>query len=681
MLFNHNINNLSGGVSQQPVESRFDNQVESIDNFMVTTAQGLRRRNPIDTVAITATAHSGNMAVHSYDRGDGLRKYGMIIDDNGLRVFDETGSQKTVNIVGDSPVAQWMGANWKRDMQFLTVGDTTWILNKQEIITYTQASAGTPDDVAFYWIKKSFDNGGGTAGDGYTYEVVLNGTTYSKNHADSIAAINALEADITAGGYTVKTSGSIMRITRATSFTFESGDSWGNQASVGWMNSVAKIGDLPASMNGFTDSEVGTIAITGTDRDNFTNYYLMWEEDHWTETYKEGFNAIFDKKTLPAKLAQVDENTFNFSFNDEWEDRRKGDEDSNPVPSFIGFSISNMFFFKNRLGFTSEENVILSEAGGYYNFFATTAMEILDSDPIDAGVDSNTVSVIRNVNATAGALTLWADNAQFLLSGGEVLSPATTRISQTSSYDCDNSLSPVVIDNEIIFFNKKGSNLEALSYAPASLQADKSSAESISAHIPTYLPNTIDTVAVSSANNLMFLKDANDNNTLYVYKYHIQGGQKVISAWFKWTIDEEIKAIEVLANTLFILANTNDIFKMDLEPKDIDSNFQDKGTVNYESKVVMSSYNLETRQGTKTIREPFYIKNIKVNTKGKVNLDIINSERLNTKTVNTKHIHRRLVIGGNSEKINVGFSTSYDTGCAIDTISVEGRLQARSRNI
>jgi hypothetical protein len=809
-LVNHNINNMAGGVSQQPDESRFDNQVESMDNFMVTAAQGLRRRNPVAQVNTTARNHTDTMAVHSYDRGDGLNKYGMIVDNDGLRIFDEAGNPKTVNIVGGTdPIAQWGSTDWSTNIQFLTVGDTTWVLNKNMVIRSSLEAAEERIDRAFYWIKKSFDNG---QDEGYTYQVVLDGITHEINSTDTIAAIenvdvsnpvlpekhgllkkindismttrifaknsgsiltivkgsmssvaetiggtaysaipiapagykyirvatdtngtNAGYHDITDGtgryeaynkmingGAMYTTSGwvdaasmswgvsgsheyalvnvqyykdndyslygstttrVVQRYNDGNTFTFESGDSWGNQASVGWKDSVSKISNLPSSMDGFTNEEVGTIAITGTDKDSFTNYYLSWEDDHWKETYEDGTKMTLDKLTLPAKIVQIDDDTFELGFNDDWIDRVKGDEDSNPAPSFIDYTISNMFFFKNRLGFTSEENVILSETGYYYNFFATTVMEVLDSDPIDAGVDSNTVSVIRNVNATAGALTLWADNAQFLLSGGEILSPATTRISQTSSYACDNGLSPLVVDNEIIYFNKKGSSLEALSYAPASLQADKSSAESISAHVPTYLPSTISSVKIASAYNMMFLVSGSNSNTIYVYKYHIQGGAKVLSAWFKWNFADTIRAIEVLNNKLFVLANDRDILSLELEPQNIEENFLDKGTVSYDSSVIMSKYNVSTQQGTQTIREPFYVKNIKVSRQGKVDFDIINEERNSTTTVASKHLDRKLVVGGNSSKVKTGFSTSYDTGCQIDTVSIEGRLQSKSRNV
>ena len=95
----------------------------------------------------------------------------------------------------------------------------------------------------------------------------------------------------------------------------------------------------------------------------------------------------------------------------------------------------------------------------------------------------------------------------------------------------------------------------------------------------------------------------------------------------------------------------------------------------------MSKYNAMSKQGIKAIREPFYTKNVKLASLGKVDLDIINSERQTTRTVKTKHNKRRIFVGGNSEKINIGFSTSYDTGCQINSVSIEGIVKQRSKNI
>lgn len=688
-LINEYINNLNGGVSQQPYEARYSNQVEEMINFIPTVAQGLRRRNPVFNFKTNVDNSTSIPFVHSYNRGDGLEEYIIMLTSSGIKVFDADGNEKTVN--GNSTLI----SNWSSDLvsanknfKMLTVGDTTFILNKNKTTAMkkdvTPAIGSTYK--AFYWVKRSFDN---AKGGGYTYYVNVNGTQYSTNNADSEAVAEALKNSINANsgstGISATRKDSIVMIYSSTvNFTFSCGDSWGDQASFGWQDKVAKISDLPNKMSGFTESQVGTISVTGTDKNEFNNYYLKWDGDVWAETVAEGILYKLDEYTLPAKLVRESGGTFTFSFVADWANRIIGDDENNPIPSFIGHKISNMFFYKNRLGFTSEENVILSEVGGFFNFFSTTAMDILDSDMIDVSVDSDTVANIRSVNSTAGALTLWSDKGQFMMTGGEVLSPTTVRVSQTSSYDSDSSLSPLVLDNEIIFFNKNGANLEVGSFSPASVQDDRTSANSISSHIPTYITSNVDCIALSSATNIVLLLESG-TNILYAYRYHIQSQQRVLSSWFKLQVPNKYINIVELNNILYMFKkdtlNNISIDKIELEPIDIDNTFLDYGTDTYLSSVVMSKYNVMSKQGIKAIREPFYTKNVKLASLGKVDLDIINSERQTTRTIKTKHNKRRIFVGGNSEKINIGFSTSYDTGCQINSVSIEGIVKQRSKNI
>ena len=711
-LVNHNINNLSGGISKQPDEARFDNQVEDMINCVPTVANGLRRRNPLEFVANTTDSINSNIKTHTYDRGDALEKYIMTMTSTGLNIYNDSGVKQNYDGTSYNKIIPSWGVSGSinpDNFKFLTVGDTTFILDTTKVVRSLDLSVAqrNPESFAFYWISRSFDDG---QGGGYTYKIIIDGYEKEINSPTSDGAINQFKAWIDEGGsyaieetnppvtgfyfpekpYTAEVHNSILLIrkTNGNNFTFEYSDSWGNQASKSWRDNIRKLEDLPASIGDFSEADVGTIAITGTDKDNFTGYYLRWKDGKfWNETVNPADSLGIDYETMPVRVTRTASGNFNLDYIYTWEDRKKGDEDSSPTPSFVDNTISNIFFFKNRLGFTSQENVILSEVAKYYNFFSTTALDVLDSDVIDASVDSNTVAIIRDVNAIAGAITLWADNAQFVLSGGEILSPATTRISQSSSYDSTNSISPVAIDNEIMFFSIIGNYMEAKSFSPASLSADKSTAESLSSHIPSYLPSTLDNVCVANGTNTVFFRDYVNRGVVYCYKYHVKNNERIMSSWFKWEMDYDIKAMNVLDNRLFLFVDNDIIFTIDLSDREVTDSFIDYlndslivGNKLYESSVILSKFNLQTKQGTRIIREPFYIKNIVSRVGGDIDFMIINKERNSTKIVTTKHKDRKIFVGGNTDKINVGFKSSYDNGFKIDSISVEGFVKTQSVN-
>lgn len=706
MLINHNINNLSGGVSQQDDSLRFDNQVEEMINFYPTVADGLKRRNPIKLLAnLGGVSFDENITTHTYARDDGINEYGFILDStNGLRAYKTSGFQMTITDTSGI-INKWKtyNPNWKRDIQFITVGDTTWILNRKvNTLMLEDTTPVQTDNTVFFWVKRSFKD---TDGNGYSYTATVNGVSVTVNHYDSTVVADRLVNGYDSGEllthtnglkdilgttlYDFKVYGSIfmVRTKDGSQISNNASDSWGNQAMSAWRREIARLSDLPSDLSGFTESDVGIIKITGSDKDNFASYYIKWNETNWTESVASGLVTTIDKESMPIKLTlNADNLGFTLSYID-WDLRAKGDDDSNQIPSFIGDDIdkkyiSNMFFFKNRLGFTSGESVILSEVGNYYNFFATTVMEIIDSDMIDVTIDSDTTSNISFVNVSSGGLTIWSSSGQFLLSGGEVLSPETTRVTKISSYSADNVLQPIAVDNEILFYNKIGDYLDVMSYAPVTLEADRTSASSLTSHIQNYIPSNIKSIATSSAYDIVFFLPYGSND-IYCYSYFIRGNERLMSAFYKWNFPSltNIKDIIVMSNLLYIISDTNSVYTLTLKTQDLDLDFLDYGSVVYESKVIMSRYNVMTQQGSRAIREPFYIKSLKTKVDGYVDIDIINSERNSTKTINNKHKNRRLFIGGNSDKINIGFRTSNTKGCSIGVISLEGITKTRSRNI
>src|SRR5690554_1649770 len=197
-------------------------------------------------------------------------------------------------------------------------------------------------------------------------------------------------------------------------FILEVSDSYGNQALRGIKNSVQKFQDLPP------EAEPGMVlAVEGDDSTSFDNFYVKYREDEsgtgvWVETVKPLLDNEIDPDTVPHSLVRTGFNEFTLK-PIEWEPRRVGDEISAPEPSFIGDRINDVFFFKNRLGFLSGENVILSRAGDYFNFFPSTATDILSNDPIDVAVSTNQVAILHHAVPFSETLMLFSEHQQFSL--------------------------------------------------------------------------------------------------------------------------------------------------------------------------------------------------------------------------------------------------------------------------
>ena len=133
---------------------------------------------------------------------------------------------------------------------------------------------------------------------------------------------------------------------------------------------------------------------------------------------------------MPHQIALLDDGVF-LAAPIDWEDRLVGDDTTNPLPSFAGYPINKIFFFQNRLGILSRDNVILSQPGEYYNFFAKTAMTVSAADAIDISCGSDSPSDIFDALEVNSGLLLFGNNAQYMLtSEQDEFKPDTAKINR-----------------------------------------------------------------------------------------------------------------------------------------------------------------------------------------------------------------------------------------------------------
>ena len=106
----------------------------------------------------------------------------------------------------------------------------------------------------------------------------------------------------------------------------------------------------------------------------------VWTEWRaWPQAAKGQIPAIsgrfrLDKTTMPHILVGMSDLSFMVTPGN-YDDRLIGDEISNPNPSFLNSVINNVCLFRNRLGFLSKQDIVLSRPEDYQNFFVATALE------------------------------------------------------------------------------------------------------------------------------------------------------------------------------------------------------------------------------------------------------------------------------------------------------------------
>ena len=296
------------------------------------------------------------------------------------------------------------------------------------------------------------------------------------------------------------------------------------------------------------------IAVVGDNNKNEDNFHVVFVGDAgqgvWKESVEAGLQNYYNLTTMPHCIKQRSDLRFEFT-QGEWNHRKAGDSSTNPAPSFVGRTISDIFFHRNRLGLLSGENVIFSEAGSYYNFYRTTVRTLLDSDPIDVAVSQNEVSELKAALPIQDALLLFSELNQFTLTSSQLLTPAEVTVDQSTKFECDLTATPVSAGNSA-FFATKGGNYAGVREYFTEGDTEIKDATLVTSHVPEYLEGTMRKMVASTNESMLVCLTTKNLKEAYIYKWYNQGNQRVQSAWSKWIFDTDVVDISFNNSNLYI---------------------------------------------------------------------------------------------------------------------------------
>ena len=149
-LVSTSIPNLLNGVSQQPSALRQVTQGETQNNALSSVIDGLIKRPPTEHLAKVNNSAVSNAAIHLIDRGLNQRHV-LVIETNAngpaitINMFDIEGNSVPVKDINGNTIsgstysgtlATYLAAgSAEADLEFLTVADFTFLLNKQKTVS------------------------------------------------------------------------------------------------------------------------------------------------------------------------------------------------------------------------------------------------------------------------------------------------------------------------------------------------------------------------------------------------------------------------------------------------------------------------------------------------------------------------------------------------------------------
>lgn len=580
-LVSSSIPNLIGGMSQQPAAMRLPNMCKEMENAWPSVVSGLQKRPPTRHVANLNRLFPRGTAGHIIDREDGYR-YLVAVQSGALTVVNlDTGSVQ--------PVSFPNGASYLNTsrlpvdtFRFLTLGDFTFIVNRT-VVTRAYATGESQSPIpgqlrfdptymaTFYVTQAAYNSwyscyingqlvaavltpaGGGTGSTTNTFTGEVMDATAPCPDTGQIAA--KLRSQLAARGYSTLLDGSCITITNfQPGWTISAQGGNGDKMVRAYVNVVPSFSDLmPNMFNG----RIFNIAADLTTQND--DYYVVYDKGVWKETVGWNCGEALDPDSMPHVLIRNADGSWTFTTH-VWEGRKAGNADSSRTPSFVGYPINDLFTFTNRMGFLADENVILSEAGNYENFYRTTCAQLLDSDPIDIAALHNNVDILYHAVPYNRDFLLLSEKDQFRLTYQNYVGQKTTRVEYTASFNVSTRVRPRNVGNSVYFVDDRSDYQYAKLYEFHPVDnATTDDADEVTAPIPEVIPNNVDFMAASNRCQCAVSHSQSNPNWLYVYKFYWTDQRKVLNSWGIWKFNDatRIHWADFSGNFLYLLVERN----------------------------------------------------------------------------------------------------------------------------
>lgn len=609
-LIQQTIKNLIAGISQQPPKLRHAEQLEEQFNGFSTEAGGLQKRPPTQHIR-RLPALPLKTKVHLINRDENER-YIVAFTGDSLKIFDINGNEKTVKMENGADTYVTCSEPNKQ-LKAITVADHTFIVNTTKVVemdTTNKSPNAWEEQGALIVIRQGQY--------GRKYKVNIKDQSYVYETPDGGAASHStmIATDYITNQLFEKLAGTFKRtfesltdeelnkynvtkkkesyytgrddrlVTRTYYIykgkAYSKYDTFAPEGVQGvivikgtnWIQLIGDLKDLSVSdgFNGealklFTNTTPRFEILPSTAPSGYTvivkgekasddDYYVKYDigQQLWTETTKPNTEINYKSSTMPYILRREADGTFTCTTAD-WNERKTGDEDSNPTPSFVGNKINDIFFFRNRLGIISGEAVNLSRTSDFFNFWVDSATAIVDTDPIDLQVSHNRVSTLYNAVPFNQDLYLFSAQTQFILRAEGVLSPKTAVIDQVTEFDADTWVKPIGVGRNLYFTAHKTDFTTVQEYFAVADSTTQKNATDVTGHVPNFLKNSIYSLKACNNENLLIALSDNQRDTMYIYKFLFLNDSKAQASWSSWTFDGELIGADFINSVMYLVIN------------------------------------------------------------------------------------------------------------------------------
>lgn len=274
----------------------------------------------------------------------------------------------------------------------------------------------------------------------------------------------------------------------------------------------------------------------------------------WVETSDPDDRLAFDLSTMPHVLT-ISGTTATLSFGN-WLHRRVGNEDTSPVPSFVGLPINDVGEFSNRLWFLAGAFFITSRTNERLDFFRSSAIQVLDTDPVDIRSTGEEKAGLLFGASYDRDLLVFSSTGQFSIAGGAAFSPANASMVRSTNFEMASTVRPVVAGSTVMI-PYKNQIYSGMNELKPSLELDSNAVEDLSKVTKRYIEGEIVELVASGNSGIAMCVTEAKPNTLWVYNFLWEENRKMQSAWHKWEFPASIRALHSREGEFFLWQQYN----------------------------------------------------------------------------------------------------------------------------
>ena len=568
------IDNYFGGVSRQSDDKKLPGQVKECLNGYPDPTFGLTKRPGFEWIANLGTGTTYDSSKWFYIHRDADEKYiGCIKPAVGgstgdIDIWNATsGTACTVNY-GTGAQAYLTGARTNYDI--LTVQDTSIITNNlitaakvadPTFVTKTRATLVLSDTAVSSPYSVTLNAGGGASDQ--TFSV----TSVSDETYDSLLTKlkNGIDA-LSISGLTVTKYAATLELSRVVSGTRTAfgitcqGGAANNKLAV-FQDQVDNVSQLPLqSFHGRVVKIINTASPNDTYFSKFVADDGVSGVGHWEETLDPSKSTGLNQDTMPHELINSATNTFTFQ-KITWTSRLVGDDNTNSHPSFVGNKIQQAFFYNNRLGFLSRDNVSMSQSQDFYNFYHTSAQTVTDADPVDLSCSTIRPAALHGVIPTTQGLVLFSKNQQFIMQAADgILTPTSTSINTISNYEMDTEVDPVDMGTNINFISKTPGYTRVFGMVTRG-QDENPQVLDVGRVVNEWVPPGIDTFIASTQNQFLAMS-SQASDKIYFYRTYNDGEKNLVESWFNWQLPGTVQTVAVDQDDMYVVTKQGSQFTL-----------------------------------------------------------------------------------------------------------------------